>query len=213
MEHEIAKEYLEGLLKGDRKKCSDLAHQYLRNDHSVKDLYEEVFKNALYEVGLLWEKNKITVATEHMATAITEGILNELFEQLISIERTNKKVVLACAEDEKHQVGIKMVADMFEMKGWESFFLGTGIPTRELIKFIQQIEPDVIAISLSIYFNYAKLVSMIEAIRHAFPNLLILVGGQAFKHDFENGLNGFPQVVMLPDLYLLEKFIDALNKQ
>lgn len=213
MEHEIAKEYLEGLLKGDRNKCSDLAHQYLRNDHSVKDLYEEVFKNALYEIGLLWEKNKITVATEHMATAITEGILNELFEQLISIERTNKKVVLACAEDEKHQVGIKMVADMFEMKGWESFFLGTGIPTSELIKFIQQIEPDVIAISLSIYFNYAKLVSMIEAIRQAFPNLLILVGGQAFKHDFENGLNGFPQVVMLPDLYLLEKFIDTLNKQ
>ena len=149
----ITSDFLQGLLNGDKKKCSALTHQYLQRNPSIKDLYEGVFKTALYEVGTLWEKNKITVATEHMATAITESILNELFEQLISNERINKKVVLVCTEDEKHQVGIKMVADLFEMKGWESFFLGAGFPTNELIKFIHQNQPDIVAISLSIYFN------------------------------------------------------------
>ncbi|HOO85574.1 MAG TPA: cobalamin-dependent protein [Prolixibacteraceae bacterium] len=209
----VTNEFLQGLLKGDRAKCSALAHEYLAQNPSIKDLYEKVFKVALYEVGKLWENNKITVATEHMATAITEGILNELFEQIISSDRTNKKVVVACVEGEKHQVGIKMVADMFEMKGWESFFLGPGIPTGELIKFIHQTEPHVVAISLSIYFNYANLVKMVEAIRTEFPEILLLVGGQAFTRITNNELEKIPKLVMLSDLNMLEQFIDSLNRK
>ena len=209
----ITNEFLQGLLKGDRVKCSALAHQYLHENHSIKELYENVFKTALYEVGKLWENNKITVATEHMATAITEGILNELFEQIISSERTNKKVVLACVEGEKHQVGIKMVADMFEMKGWESFFLGPGIPTGELIKFIRQKEPHVVAISLSIYFNYANLVKMVETIRAEFPNILLLVGGQAFTRITNNELEEKQNLINLADLNMLEIFIDTINRK
>jgi MerR family transcriptional regulator, light-induced transcriptional regulator len=133
----IADDYLQNLLTGNRANCSAIAKQYLAQNPSIQDLYEEVFKVALYEVGHLWETNKITVATEHMATAITEGILNELYESLIPQKIYNKKVVVACVENEQHQVGIKMVADIFEMKGWESFFLGTGIPITELIKFIE----------------------------------------------------------------------------
>jgi len=120
---------------------------------------------------------------------------------------------LACSEDEKHQVGIKMVADLFEMNGWESYFLGTGIPTRELVKFIGEIQPDVVAISLSIYFNYAKLVSMIETLRDQFPDLLILIGGQAFKHIPADGLSVIPKVLILSDLYMLDNLIKTLNKQ
>jgi methanogenic corrinoid protein MtbC1 len=159
-----------------------LTRQYLAENNSIKDLYEEVFKSALYEVGSLWETNKITVATEHLATAIVEGILNELFEQIFSDKKLNKKVVVACVENEKHQVGIKMVADLFEMKGWESFFLGAGIPTPELIRFIREVEPDLLAISLSVYFNFKVLVQMVEKIKVDFPYLPILLGGQAFNH-------------------------------
>ena len=49
-------------------------------------------------MGRLWETNRITVAVEHLATAITEGILNELFEQIISGKRYSKKVAVACTE-------------------------------------------------------------------------------------------------------------------
>ena len=63
-------EFLENLLIGNRQMCSKIAKQYLSEDHSIKDLYEDVFKEALYEVGLLWENNKISVAVEHMATVL-----------------------------------------------------------------------------------------------------------------------------------------------
>jgi methanogenic corrinoid protein MtbC1 len=141
----LVHDFLQNLLKGNRPNCSAIAKQYLAQNHSVMDLYEEVFKVALYEVGRLWETNRITIATEHIATAITEGILNEFLEQIISGKRYNKKVVVACVEKEQHQVGIKMVADVFEMKGWESIFLVTGIPVIELVRFIRDLHPDLLA--------------------------------------------------------------------
>mgnify|MGYP002411033629 FL=1 len=104
----VARDFLNELLKGNRASCSAIASDYLKNNPSIKDLYEEVFKVALHEVGILWENNKITVAAEHIATAIVEGIMNEHFEQIISDKRFNKKVVLACVENELHQVGIKI---------------------------------------------------------------------------------------------------------
>lgn len=211
VESQVVSEFLGHLLKGDRSACSAIAHQYLSQNKSIKDLYEQVFKVALYEVGRLWETNKITVATEHLATAITEGILNELFEQIVSGKSYNKKVVVACVEKEQHQVGIKMVADMFEMKGWESFFLGTGIPTSELVRFIREVQPDLLAISLSVYYNYSYLVKMLETIRAEFPTLLILLGGQAFAHMDDANFSRFGNVVVITDLYLLEKYIETIN--
>lgn len=210
---EIASNFLESLLIGDKTNCSALVKQYLAINPSIMDLYEEVLKKALYKVGVLWETNKISVASEHLATAITEGILNELFEQIISKKRFNKKVIVTCVENEAHQVGIKMVADVFEMNGWESFFIGTGIPLKELIRYIHQIKPDVVAISLSLYFNYTNLLEMLKKLRAEFPVLQFIVGGQAFSHLSENSLTVNENMIHIPDLYLLDKYIRTMNSK
>ena len=206
-----SEKFLENLLLGNRQNCSSIAKQYLNNNPSFIDLYEDVFKVSLYEVGRLWETNKISVATEHLATAITEGILNELFDQLISKKRYSKKVIVACVENEQHQVGAKMVADTFEMYGWESFFLGTGIPSNELIRYIHDIKPDIIAVSLSIYFNFTNLIRLLEKLRHEFPELQILIGGQAFSHISPEIVSKLGNVIQIGDLHLLKKYIQILN--
>lgn len=211
LKREIASNFLENLLKGNRANCSSLVKDYLDKNPSITDLYEEILKDSLYQVGILWETNKISVATEHLATAITESILNELLEKLISKKRFNKKVVLSCVENEEHQVGIKMVADVFEMHGWDSFFIGRGIPVNELIRFIHEIEPDLLAISLSVYFNYSNLIKMLREVQAEFPALQIIVGGQALYRSSLSTVAGMEKVVLLSDLYLLGKYIKTLN--
>ena len=94
---------------------------------------------------------------------------------------------------------------------WESFFLGTGIPTSELVKFIRETQPDILAISLSVYFNFASLMKMLELVRSEFPDLQIILGGQAFSRASEDTLSRLGNVVLLTDLYLLEKYIDSIN--
>jgi methanogenic corrinoid protein MtbC1 len=120
-------------------------------------------------------------------------------------------VVLTCVENEEHQVGIKMVADVFEMNGWESFFIGTGIPTNELIRYIHEVKPDLLAISLSVYFNYTNLLKLLKTLRTEFHTLQFIVGGQAFNHTKNCSIIDVENVVLLSDLYLLEKYIKVLN--
>jgi methanogenic corrinoid protein MtbC1 len=191
LEPAYAEIYLENLLHGNREKCAEISLQYVNETSSVQQLYEDVFKPALYEVGKLWEHNKISVASEHLATAITERIMNELYEKIAAVTPINKKVVLACVENEQHQVGIKMAADIFELHGWESFFLGTGIPLKELISFIEEVDPQVIAISLSVYFNFKNLIKTLDILEEKFPGKKIIAGGQAFNYIDDSFQNKF----------------------
>ncbi len=207
---QVKVDFLENLLQGNRVACAELTRSFMYGNPSIEAVYEDLFKPALYSVGQLWERNQISVATEHMATAIVEGIMNGLFEQLVVGKRKNHSVVLACVENEKHQVGIKMVGDIFEKKGWDSYFLGAGIPTGELIRFIQQAQPTLLAISFSVYFSLPGLLNMLSTIRTTFPDLPIIIGGQAATRLKPEMLPESCEI--LPNLYTLEDYIDTISQ-
>lgn len=198
--------FLRALLKGNRVECSRILHAQLENEMPVPDLYEMVIRKSLYEVGDLWEMNRISVATEHLASAIVEALLNELYMTTVQNKKSEDKVIVACVENEFHQIGIKMVSDIFEMNGWNSFFLGANTPTKELISFVELVKPSMLAISMSISSNIPVLEKMIRKIDAEAPNLPILVGGQAFRRGGLEVIARYPNVTYLPDLQSVDAF-------
>ncbi len=210
-EPDASKEFLALLIAGNRFACSEFIREYSQT-LTVQELYEDIIKKALYEVGELWENNKISVATEHLASSIVEAILNEHYSKIISEKRINKKVVVACIEREYHQIGIKMISDVFEMNGWNSYFLGANTPIHDLIAFVRKINPDFLAISLSIYFHLPLLENMIQEFKEEFPELTILVGGQAFTHGGQDTLLKYPNVIYKSDMRSIELFIKNINE-
>jgi len=206
------KKFLEYLLSGDRPSCSKYAHDYIQQNHTIPELYENVLKTSLYDVGKLWEYNQISVATEHLAAAIAEAILNEFYQDIASNNKPDKKIILSCVEEELHQVGIKMISDLFEMNGWYSYFLGANTPSKDLISYTRVIKPDLLGISMSIYFHLPGLEDMLQRIRKEFPNLPVLAGGQAFIHGGKEILQSFENVYYKPDLHSTESFINELTQ-
>jgi len=204
---EIYQSYLSSLLSGKRVLCAEMAEKFLKNSVPVKEIYVRLFQRALYQVGQLWEQNRISVAAEHMATSITEGLMNRIYSDIVSEKRIGKKVILASVENEQHQVGAKMVADLFEIRGWDAFYLGANTPTQELIRFAKEIQPQVIGLSLSVYFHMEELEKMVVTVREHFPEILILIGGQAFCHGTSPWLNSLPEVIFVSSLDELEKMI------
>ncbi len=204
-------DFLNALLKGNHSSCRELVLYYKEKQISIQELYENIIKNAMYDVGELWEYNKISVATEHLASAIVESILNDLYQDIAFKEKGVKNVITTCVENEQHQIGIKMVSDVFEMNGWNSHFLGSNTPTSELIRFIRFIEPDLLAVSLSLYFNFPKLQQLIEWVQKDFPNLPILVGGQAFQYGGIDFLKQYQNITYKTNLYNTELFIKNFN--
>ncbi len=203
-------DFLTALLAGDRRQCTALTQQTLAAGTPILDLYQHLFQRALYRVGELWECNRISVATEHLATSIVEGLLNQLYPEVIGLPRVNKSVVIASVEGELHQVGAKMVCDVFEMHGWDAFYLGADTPTRELLHLVRERHPDAVGLSLSVYFHLGALQDMIWALRAEHPDLPILIGGQGLRR-MNPTLIADPQVYYLADLDELNRFFATLT--
>jgi len=196
--------YLEALLAGQRSVCQITVDDVLKNKHSLLHLYEQVFRRSLYEVGELWERGRISVSDEHLATAITESLLTRVHPVLFDAPHIDRSAIVSCIANEFHQVGGKMVADTFELKGWNCYFLGANTPLSELVDMIEKKQPDVVALSVTVYSGMTTLIQTIEALRGQFENLEIWVGGQAFNWGGENLLANHPGVILHRTLEELE---------
>lgn len=208
----VQKDFLNALIAGDRVKSKEISADLLNQKIGIIDLYEKFLRGALYEIGDLWEKGKISIATEHMASAIVEALMNQLFLEIISNKKINKTAIATCTENEFHQIGIKMVADVFEMHNWNVHFLGANTPLNDLITFTKSINPDIIAVSVSIYFNLPQLDSLLKSLAKEMPGLHILAGGQAFRHGGREILQKYNNVIYLADLVNLESLIRDINQ-
>ncbi|MFP4084356.1 MAG: B12-binding domain-containing protein [Desulfonatronovibrio sp.] len=204
---DIYQEYLQALLGGDKKRCTFIVKDLLDKDISLYSLYLDLFQRSLYQVGRLWETNQISVATEHMATAITETLLSLAYPKIFSAEHKGKKAVVSCLVNEYHQIGGKMVADIFELNGWDGYFLGANTPIDDLTGMIQEKQPDILALSVSIYFSMDSLYTTLEHIREINKDLKIIVGGQAFNWGGTDIGEKYPGVEYVPSIIDLEKLL------
>lgn len=209
IEESLYQNYLNALLNGRRKECQDMVQQLLKAKVEIKKLYTDLFQRSLYTIGELWENNRITVANEHLATSITESLLNLTYPDIFATERTGKKVVISCSANEFHQIGGKMVADIFELNGWDGHFLGANTPPDDMARFIHDVAPDVVGLSLSLLSNIDFLKLGIEVVRADFPNTDLLVGGQAFKWGGADVIKRYPGIKYISSLDMLEQWIQG----
>jgi methanogenic corrinoid protein MtbC1 len=130
----------------------------------------------------LWETNQITVAREHLATALAQFVMAQLFPLLIREETIDRgTAVVAGVQGELHQIGALMVADSLESDGWQVSFLGSNMPHWGILEALRQEKACLLGISTSILFNLPKAVDLIQTVRNSCPGVSIMVGGAAFK--------------------------------
>lgn len=208
IENETYQSYFNSLIKGAKHECDAILDECLQKNIPVEKIYTQLFQRALYQVGEYWEMNKISVATEHMATAITENLMIRVQPQIFTTERRGKRVVIACVANEYHQVGAKMIADIFEMNGWDGYFIGSNTPIAELIRFLESKNPDLLGLSLSIYYNLPELKNTLASIRQHFPELPVMVGGQAFRWGGIEITQEFNNVNYLSGIETLNNYIN-----
>lgn len=205
----LYRRFLDGLLAGDRRQCRDSFIEWMESRNDLRSLYEDLVTRALYEVGELWEQGRISVATEHMATAISEGLLNLTYPRLFAGPRRKKSVLVSCVANEYHQIGGKMVSDLFELHGWRGYFLGANTPLADVKSLIAERQPDVVALSACTTFRLDTLFDAASDIRSAFPKTPILVGGQAFRSGGRERVEHLPEVRCLRSLHELEAWMQA----
>jgi methanogenic corrinoid protein MtbC1 len=180
---EMQEVFLSLLLHGDSKGCLQLVNSSIQTIDDLKKFYLNVVCPAMYRIGLLWERNDISVAEEHVASAIVGRVTAALYPQFADIDVYRGKVIVTAGPNEFHEVGSRMLADFLEMEGWDTTYLGANTPKEELIAILKQHNPFMVAISVATVFNLKHARQTIEMIR-ADPktkNIKIMVGGIAFN--------------------------------
>jgi hemerythrin-like metal-binding protein len=172
--------YMDRLLLGDRRGCRVIVQGLLAEGISFKDLYVNLFQRAMYRTGELWMTNQISVAAEHLATSVTLDMMTLVHPTLLDSPRKGRSAVVTCVGSELHQMGAHMVADTLELHGWDSYFLGANTPVEGLLELLEEKQPDVLCLSVSLSSHTGRFKETVKNTRVLFPELHILAGGQAF---------------------------------
>lgn len=158
----------------------------------VVELYTEILGPALNNMYCSLAEKDICVWKEHVRTAIVRTIVENCYTYVLGErEKTHptKKgtAVIVCPPEEYHDLGARMVADFFTICGFDSVFIGSNTPFDNFYNAAKLIKPDVIAISVSNYYNIVVTKKIIEDLRKKIGNeTKIFVGGYAFSTNRNN---------------------------
>ena len=178
-------QYMDNLLRHNGRRAASLIHEFTEQGIPLNDIYVEILAESMRRVGDLWHTAQITVDMEHYCTSVTQMAMAQLYPMLFSTQRKNKTLLCACPGTELHEMGARMVADLFENDGWDSVYLGAAVPEDAMLDAVETNHPDLIALSVTMPQHLMACRDVVNAIRARYPAARIAVGGKAFEstHD------------------------------
>lgn len=136
-------------LAGDRIRAGNILERCIAQGSSLVDVEEHIIRPALYSIGKRWQSNQISVAQEHLATAIAQSLMTGQLLKCTVPASNGRSVLLACVEGNMHSVGAQMVADGFVLAGWSVQYLGASVPTNALLRHVEEYRPDLLGLSVA----------------------------------------------------------------
>ena len=175
--------YMSHLIKGDKFKALELCLSLLRKGMDISKIYEHIIAPGLIKTGDLWEKGVIDIWQEHLISEISLDIMNILHSKFSPKIKNNKTILGLTPGPEIHNIGLKMICSIFELAGWNSIYLGSNIPTNNILNAIDKKKPDIVALSITMSQHRESADNIIQAIRnyHSKDSLTIILGGSGFK--------------------------------
>lgn len=178
----LSRLYLDALRAADAPRAYQVAAAALADRMPAATLYQAVIAPAMHEIGRLWERGALTVADEHLATAVTHRVLGALHPPTGGSEpgagTQRPRAILAAVQGEQHALGLRMAADLLEEIGYDTLYLGADVPTTALLQAIETLSPDLLALTATMPKSGERLREVIATVRAEQPRLNLVFGGQ-----------------------------------
>lgn len=183
-----AEELWEAVSRGDEHAAYGVvlgAHDAGADDES---LLLDVIGTVQRRVGEEWAANRISVATEHAATAVNDRMIAALAARHATAptgrdtdQDRPPRITVACVDGEWHALPARLLAEVLRLRGWQVDYLGAQVPTSHLIGHVHRTGPDAVALSSSLATRLPAAHAAIAACQAT--HVPVLVGGAAFGDD------------------------------
>jgi methanogenic corrinoid protein MtbC1 len=152
----------------------------------VVTLYQDILTPTLNNMSCSLAEKQLCIWKEHVRTAIVRTIVECCYPYVIREKERlavlpKGKAVVICPPEEYHDLGARMAADFFTLNGYDTVFVGSNTPYQDFYNAADLIRPDIIAISVSNYYNIVATKKIISELRRRTGGKSrIIVGGNAF---------------------------------
>jgi MerR family transcriptional regulator, light-induced transcriptional regulator len=171
------------LLAGRHREALTAVKRCIDEGHSLVEVEMNMIQPALYDIGTKWQLNQVSIAQEHLATAIAHSVMTiGLLGSPVPAMNAHR-VLVACVQGNNHVVGARMVCDAFQLAGWDVQFLGADTPTPALVGHATEWKPDLIGLSVSFPQQLPAAKDVIARLRERFGSVRppVLLGGLAIN--------------------------------
>ncbi len=103
---------------------------------------------ALVELGQHWERGRVTVAEEHVASDALARALARVGDALPS-RLDGPRCLLACAGGDEHTLGLSLAELCLRELGWTPLWLGRRTPVSEVVRLVSGGQVAMVALSAS----------------------------------------------------------------
>lgn len=145
----------------------------------VPAFLDQVVAPLLRAIGHGWAVRSVTVAQEHMATAVVRRVLGWILG-LYEAGADAPGIVVATPPGEGHEMGALMVAVSAAAEGWAVTYLGPDLPAEDLLAAVRQTRARAVGISIVNRGENDTAPALLKDIRAGLPDdVALLVGGAA----------------------------------
>ena len=174
----IKKKLYKKITQGDIQESLKIYEEFIKI-FNIVDFFDKILKPVMSKVGSDWENGKISVGVEHVASNIAQTLVKGIMEQANG-RTTNKKILICVPVGEEHNLGCDVLETYLSMNGFKVFNMSTSAPTESILNFIDDNNPDMILLSITISDNLKSGQRLVRKIKQEF-DIPIFVGGLAVQ--------------------------------
>ena len=181
---EISKAFTRQILANDMQACMDFVETLSGSGHSLAHICIDVLTPTARELGVMWEEDQVSFVDVTTGLGLLHTLLHraaEICRAPVSLFDPTRKVILATLNNEQHNFGLQMVAELFRQSGWD-VTVEPSITHANLVRIIKDQPFAIVGLSIADNTQTDRLGHAIRDIRKASANetIGVIVGGPVF---------------------------------
>lgn len=177
-----------------------------KDDFTILEFYDKIIKHILYDVGDLWRRDELMIGTEHVVSNRLLGIISELNKNQTR-KKKRSKLLICNPSGERHNIVCNMLESILTDRGYNVYNISPSTPSKDVIKYVTNINPDMIMVSITLPANLQSGINLVKNISKDY-NKPIVVGGQAIT---ESSSKKFIPAIVMPNENTLDENLKEIR--
>lgn len=128
-------------LSGNHREMQKVLNGLYLSQYPLYQIYDQLLTVVLHRLGDMWASGAISVIEEHIASQGIRDCLNRLQGIIYLPQPDSYSAICITLAYELHDIALKMVENILELRGFRTFFSGQITPVIKLDELLDRIKP------------------------------------------------------------------------